>query len=293
MTFVEGDPGALLLIEMYGELEEEVKNKLRTLKADMERKGLGYLCVILTDMGDQDNVWGVRKASLGLAMSVRGDAKPLPFVEDTAVYPSRLGEYVRRFDTIVRAHGTHASYYGHARVGCLHIRPLASLKSNEGMDKMVSIAADVADLVTEFGGSLSGEHGDGIVRGVWTEKMVGSKLYQAFREVKQAFDPKGIMNPGKIIDCPPMMENLRYGAGYRAASPDTHLDFTAEHDYDGAVEMCNCMGACRKQDGTCAPLTWSPKRRNTLHGAVPTCFWPFYRESCRITPWPAPASIRP
>jgi len=253
MTFIEGDPGALLLVEVYGESEKEVAGRLRAFKADMERKGLGYHCVTMSEQVAQDNVWAIRKAALGLVMSVRGDAKPIPFVEDTAVDPSQLGEYVRRFDEIIQAHGTQAGYYGHASVGCLHIRPLVNLKSSSDIDKMESIASEIANLVMEFGGSLSGEHGDGIVRGVWTEKIFGPKLYQAFREVKRAFDPKGIMNPGKIIDCPPLTENLRYGPSYQAASPDTHLDFTTDHGYDGAVEMCNGMGACRKQDDTMCP----------------------------------------
>ncbi len=253
MTFLEGDPGALLLVEVYGESEEEVESRIRSLKADMERKGLGYHCVTLTDPQAQDNVWAVRKAALGLAMSIRGDAKPIPFVEDTAVDPSQLAAYVKRFDEIVRNHGTHAAYYGHASVGCLHIRPLVNLKGSDGIDRMVAIASEIADLVAEFGGSLSGEHGDGIVRGVWTEKMFGTKLYQAFRDVKKAFDPKGIMNPGKIIDCPPLTENLRYGPNYRTPSLDTYLDFTTDHGYDGAVEMCNGLGACPKQEGHMVP----------------------------------------
>ena len=259
MTFVEGDPGALLLVEVYGDSENEVAGRLNEFKADVERRGLGYACVTMTDQKNQDNVWAIRRAGLGLLMSVRGDAKPIPFVEDTAVDPSRLGEYVRRFDEIVQAHGTIAGYYGHASVGCLHIRPLVNLKDSDGIDRMLSIASDIADLVMEFGGSLSGEHGDGIVRGVWTEKMFGPKLYQAFREVKQAFDPKGIMNPGKIIDCPPMTENLRYGPSYRAAPPVTSLDFSADHGYDGMVDMCNGMGTCRKQDGAMCPSYMATK----------------------------------
>ena len=253
MEFVEGDPDALLVVEFNGDSEGELSGKLKTLQEDMERKGLGYACVNLMDAASQANVWALRSAGLGLLMSTRGDSKPLPYVEDTAVEPRKLGDYVRRFDEIVRAHGTTAGYYGHASVGCLHIRPLVNLKTGEGMDKMVSIASDISDLVLEYGGSLSGEHGDGIVRGVWTEKMFGPKIYQAFREVKHAFDPYGIMNPGKIIDCPPMTENLRFSLDDRAASLDTKLDFSADSGYANAVEMCNGMGACRKMGGTMCP----------------------------------------
>ena len=253
LSFIEGDPGALLAVEFYGESEAELVAKMKALKDDMVHRRLGYAWVNLMDSAAQASVWNLRKAGLGLLMSIRGDAKPLPFVEDTAVDPENLGPFVRRFDEIVRNHGTEAAYYGHASVGCLHIRPLVSLKDSQGIQTMVSIADEISDLVVEFGGSLSGEHGDGIVRGVWTEKLFGSQIYQAFREVKKTFDPHGIMNPGKIIDCPPMTENLRYGIEYQAASIPTSLDFSADTNYAGAVEMCNGMGACRKLDGSMCP----------------------------------------
>ena len=253
MSFIEGDPGAILAVEFYGESETELTGKMENLKADLEHRRLGYACVNLLDRTAQANVWNVRKGGLGLLMSIHGDAKPLPFVEDTAVDPENLGEFTRRFDEIVRNHGTQAAYYGHASVGCLHIRPLVSLKDSQGIATMVSIGEEISDLVKEFGGSMSGEHGDGIVRGVWTEKMFGPEIYQMFREVKSTFDPHGIMNPGKIIDCPPMTENLRFGPEYQAKSLPTTLDFSVDTDYAGAVEMCNGMGACRKLDGTMCP----------------------------------------
>ena len=253
LSFIEGDPGALLAVEFYGESEAELEAKMNALKEDMAHRRLSYACVNLLDRGSQTTVWNVRKAGLGLLMSIHGDAKPLPFVEDTAVDPENLGEFVRRFDEIVRSHNTQAAYYGHASVGCLHIRPLVSLKDPQGIATMVSIGDEISDLVREFGGSMSGEHGDGIVRGVWTEKMFGPQIYQLFRDVKRTFDPQGIMNPGKIIDCPPMTENLRYGPDYQTKSIATSLDFSLDNGYAGAVEMCNGMGACRKLDGTMCP----------------------------------------
>ncbi len=253
LGFVQGDPGAMLLVEFYGESEAELTSKMDKLKQDMEHRRLAYACVNLLSRADQDMVWNVRKGGLGLLMSIRGDAKPIPFVEDPAVDPENLGEFVRRFDEVVRNHNTTAGYYGHASVGCLHIRPLISLKSSEGVEKMISIGEQISDLVKEFGGSMSGEHGDGIVRGVWTEKMFGSEIYQAFRDLKSTFDPQGIMNPGKIIDCPPMRENLRYGPDYSANSLIPTLDFSMDTNYAGAVEMCNGMGACRKLTGTMCP----------------------------------------
>ena len=253
LSFIEGDPGALLVVEFYGESEDELTGKMDSLKSDMAQRGLGYACVNILDRAAQTSVWNLRKAGLGLLMSIHGDSKPLPFVEDTAVAPENLGKFVRRFDEIVANHNTEAAYYGHASVGCLHIRPLVNLKGAEGVARMVAIGDEISDLVLEFGGSLSGEHGDGIVRGVWTEKMFGSRIYEAFRDIKNTFDPQRIMNPGKIIDCPPMTENLRYGPQYQATSILTKLDFSLDGNYAGGVEMCNGMGTCRKLDGTMCP----------------------------------------
>ena len=253
MSIIEGDPGAILAIEFYGESEDELNSKMEGLKSDLERRRMGYACVNLLDRAAQANIWAVRKNGLGLLMSMHGDAKPLPFVEDTAVDPETMGDFVRRFDEIVRNHGTEAAYYGHASVGCLHIRPVVSLKNQEGVNRMYAIADEISDLTKEFGGVLSGEHGDGIVRGVWTEKMFGPEVYQLFRELKSTWDPDGIMNPGKIIDCPPMTENLRYGPSYQADSLSSSLDFSIDTNFAGAVEMCNGMGACRKLEGTMCP----------------------------------------
>ena len=250
LSFIEGDPGAMLIVEFYGESDAELQGKMDALKSDI---GLAYACANISDRAGQAAVWSVRKGGLGLLMSIRGDAKPIPFVEDPAVNPSVMGDFVRRFDEIVADHGTTAGYYGHAAVGCLHIRPMISLKSQDGVDKMVSIGDAVSDLIKEFGGSMSGEHGDGIVRGVWTRKMFGDQIYNAFRELKHTWDPKDIMNPGKIIDTPPMTENLRYGPTYQPIALETTLDFTSDFGYSGAVEMCNGMGACRKLDGTMCP----------------------------------------
>ena len=253
MDFVEGAPDALLVVELTGESEEEVVSKLSDLRSDMARKGLGYTCLNILEPSEQAKVWALRSSGLGLLMSARGDSKPLAYVEDTAVDPQKLGAFIKRFDEIVKAHDTEAAYYGHASVGCLHVRPLVNLKTSDGTDKMVSLASEISDLTLEFGGSLSGEHGDGIVRGVWNEKMFGSQLYQAFREVKQAFDPHNIMNPGKIVDCPPMTENLRISPSYKAVQPETTLDFSKDFGYAAAAEMCNGMGACRKATGTMCP----------------------------------------
>ncbi len=251
--FIEGEPDSLLAVEFFGESEAELQAKLDRLEERMKRGGLGYAMRRMLKPEDQQRVWAVRQAGLGLMMNVPGDAKPLPFVEDTAVAPEVLPQFVRRFDQIIREHGTEAGYYGHASVGCLHIRPLINLKLQEGVDRMVSIADAISDLVLEFGGAMSGEHGDGLVRSVWNEKMFGPQIYNAFREVKRAFDPRGIMNPGKIVDSPPMTENLRIGPGYRTLDVKTGFSYSAEGSFASAIEMCNGQGACRKLGGVMCP----------------------------------------
>ena len=281
--FIEGQPEALLAIELVADSENELDHKFNLLKEKMTGGGWGYSLIWMTDSSDQEKVWDVRKAGLGLMMNVPGDAKPLPFVEDTAVSPQVLPEFVRRFDSIVRKHGTEAGYYGHASVGCLHIRPLINLKNQEGIDRMVAISDEISDLVLEFGGSMSGEHGDGLVRSGYNEKMFGSQIYQAFRDVKTTFDPKRIMNPGKIVDSPPMTENLRYGTTYRTLSPKTGFEFSEEGNFATAIEMCNGQGACRKvHGGTMCPSYMATRdeehstrgRANALRaamsGAIPT-----------------------
>jgi FAD/FMN-containing dehydrogenase/Fe-S oxidoreductase len=245
-NFISGNPEALLAIELVGDSQKELDHKFNELKKIINTGGWGYELLRLSSKEDQQKVWDVRKAGLGLMMNVPGDAKPLPFVEDTAVSPEVLPEFVRRFDAIVRKHGTQAGYYGHASVGCLHIRPLINLKTQDGIDRMVGIADEISDLVLEFGGSLSGEHGDGIVRSGYNEKMFGSKIYQAFKEVKKTFDPNNIMNPGKIVDSLPMKENLRYGTTYNTIPIETGFSWDKEKGFAAAIEMCNGQGACKK-----------------------------------------------
>ena len=253
MDFIDGSPDSLLIVEFTGESSIEVDSKLEECRRLVERARLGYSVKKLVTPDDQAKPWAVRKAGLGLMMNVPGDAKPLPFVEDTAVAPEKLPEFVRRFDEIVRSHGTEAGYYGHASVGCLHIRPLINLRLQTDIEKMVTIGEEISDLVLEFKGSMSGEHGDGLVRSVWHEKMFGPVLYEAFRQVKKVFDPKNIMNPGKIVDSPPITENLRIDPSYTAMEIETGFSFSREGGFAQALEMCNGQGACRKLDGTMCP----------------------------------------
>jgi Fe-S oxidoreductase len=268
LTFLEGEPTDILVIEMTGDSEAEVESKLDQLDERMKTGGRPYATTRLMTAPQQAQVWAMRQAGLGLMMNIPGSAKPLPFVEDTAVSPEKLPEYVKRFDEIVRSNGTTAGYYGHASVGCLHIRPVIDLKTPEGIQRMNSIADEISDLVLEFGGALSGEHGDGIVRGAWADKMFGPDLVQHFRDVKGAFDPNGVMNPGKIFDTPDIKDNLRYGENYRTKEITTRLDFRLEGGFAAAIEKCNGVGACRKVNAgaMCPSYMATREEKHTTRG---------------------------
>jgi FAD/FMN-containing dehydrogenase/Fe-S oxidoreductase len=252
-SFIEGDPAALLCVEFYGERAEDLPPRLEALERALREKRLGYRFYHAVDPVQQARIWSLREAGLGLSMAMRDDAKSISFVEDTAVAPERLRDYIERFLAIVARHGTTAGVYAHASVGCLHVRPVVNMKTEAGVRQFEAIAHDISDLVLEFGGALSGEHGDGLVRGPFMAKMFGATIYDAFRTIKTTFDPKGIFNPGKIVDAPPITANLRFGPRYTARNPPTYFDY-AEGGVAGAIEMCSGLGACRKTlEGTMCP----------------------------------------
>ena len=253
-SILRGDPGALLCVEFYGDRAGDLIPRIESLERELAASGYRCCWRRAISPADQARIWSFREASLGLSMAMKGDAKSLSFVEDTAVAPEKLRDYIARFLQIVRDHDTVAGVYAHASVGCLHVRPVVNLKTVDGVRKFESIANAVADLVLEFGGALSGEHGDGLVRGPFTEKMFGPVLYEAFRTVKRTFDPSGLFNPGKIVDSPPLTSNLRYGAGYETRDPVTFFDYAEHGGLARSVEMCSGLGACRKTlEGTMCP----------------------------------------
>jgi FAD/FMN-containing dehydrogenase/Fe-S oxidoreductase len=259
-TFIEGDPAALLCVELYDDEANNLPPRLEAIERDLRARRFGYRYFHALDLPTQATIWSLREAALGLSMAMKEDAKSLSFVEDTAVAPEKLRDYIDRFLGIVKRHHTTAGVYAHASVGCLHVRPVINMKTADGVRTFESLANDVADLVLEFGGALSGEHGDGLVRGPFMEKMFGTTLYEAFRSVKRTFDPDGIFNPGKIVDCPPMTRNLRYGAGYLTPRPETFFDYDEYGGMGGAVEMCSGLGVCRKTlDGTMCPSYMATK----------------------------------
>lgn len=253
-SFIQGDPGALLCVEMYDESTSNLTPRLNALEEDLRTRNLGYHFHRATSLDDQARVWSLRESALGLSMAMKDDAKSLSFVEDTAVAPEKLRDYIERFLGIIRKHETTAGIYAHASVGCLHVRPVVNLKTESGVRKFEAIANEVSDLVLEFGGALSGEHGDGLVRSPFMRKMFGARLYDAFCTIKRTFDPEGIFNPGKIVDSPPLTANLRFGAGYQTPKPQTYFDYSDYGGMGGAVEMCSGLGACRKKlEGTMCP----------------------------------------
>lgn len=252
--FLHGDPDAILLVEFYGDPAEELPPRLEALEADLRQRGFGSHFHRATDAGAQARIWKLRKLALGLSMAEKGDAKAISFVEDSAVAPERLRDYIAEFLAVVARHRTTAGVYAHASVGCLHVRPVINLKTVEGVRQFEAIAAEVADLVLKYGGALSGEHGDGLVRSPFQEKMFGPALYNAFRELKTTFDPHNILNPGKIVNAPPLASNLRYGPAYTTPDVATIFDFAADGGLARAAELCAGVGECRKKrDGTMCP----------------------------------------
>ncbi len=262
-TFIEGDPGAILCIEFYDDAKENLPPRLAACEADLVRNGFGYRYFHALELPVQARVWNLREAALGLSMTMKEDSKSLSFVEDTAVAPEKLRDYIERFLGIIRKHNTTAGVYAHASVGCLHVRPVVNMKTADGIRKFEAIATEVSDLVLEFGGALSGEHGDGMVRSPFMRKMFGPVLYEAFRTIKRTFDPEGILNPGKIVDSPPLTDNLRFGAGYVSATPRTFFDYSDYGGMGGAVEMCSGLGVCRKTlEGTMCPSYMATKEES-------------------------------
>ena len=254
LDFVSGDPESLLLVEFSGDSEEELREKMEATTAALAgHAGLTHTLPAL-EPKLRDHIWACRKAALPLLQGVPGSRRPVAFVEDSAVPPQRLPEFVDRFKQMMHSEGTDGSFYGHASVGCLHIRPMLDLTRHDDRLRMKRILETVSDLVLEFGGSMSGEHGDGLARSFLNEKLFGSQLYQAFQQIKRAFDPNGLLNPGKIVNAPPPDENLRHGEGYKTRDVETVLDFSAQGGLAGAAAMCNGAGVCRKtHTGTMCP----------------------------------------
>ena len=253
--FIEGDPGAILVIDLSRDTAEEARQTAQAMIADMKEAGFGYHYPVLED-DDTGKIWNLRKAGLGLLSNMPGDDKPVPVIEDTAVDVQELPDYIREFNQILTRYGLSSVHYAHAGSGEIHLRPILNLKTAEGTRMFRTIAEEIATLVKKYKGSLSGEHGDGRLRGEFIPFMLGKENYALIRQLKETWDPGHIFNPGKIVDTPPMDTFLRYSPGQETRQFETVYRFDR---YDGILrtaELCNGSGDCRKTElsgGTMCP----------------------------------------
>lgn len=254
-SFIKGDPTALLCVEFARESKSEIIKITKDLISDLKKNDFGYEYVVLYGQ-DIEKVWALRKAGLGLLSNVPGDAKPVAVIEDTAVHPKVLPEYIDDFNEILREEGLNCVFYAHVATGELHLRPVINLKTNEGVEQFHTIALETAKLVKTYNGSLSGEHGDGRLRGEFIPFMIGLENYQLLKDIKKAWDPYGILNPGKITDAPPMHVGLRYKPGQHTPEFNTIFDFSDTGGLLRMAEKCTGSGDCRKSSligGTMCP----------------------------------------
>jgi FAD/FMN-containing dehydrogenase/Fe-S oxidoreductase len=258
--FVQGDPGAILVIEFCGNTREEIEAICKQVEQDMRAAGLGYHFPLLFG-ADTKKIWTLRKAGLGLLSNLPGDEKAVPVIEDTAVAVEDLPAYIRDFNVILKKHNLYSVHYAHAGSGEIHLRPIINLKTEEGNRLFRTIAEEIATLVKKYNGSLSGEHGDGRLRGEFIEQMVGAKNYALLKKIKNTWDPQNIFNPNKIVDTPGMNTMLRYVPGVQTPDFKTHFRFNQQNILQHA-EQCNGSGDCRKtalSGGTMCPSYMATK----------------------------------
>ncbi|MBN1265689.1 MAG: FAD-binding protein [Anaerolineales bacterium] len=259
MGFIQGDPEAVLILELAGESNLELDAAQARVFSLLQAHRQTEPVIVLDNPAQQAEVWAVRTAGLGIIMSVRGDSKPIPFIEDAAVPVEHLSNYISELTGFAHSVGVNTiAVYAHASAGCLHVRPMINLKTVDGLRQMRQIAEKSVELVSSFGGTTSGEHGEGQSRGEFSEKLFGPELSRAYKELKNAFDPETVFNPGKVVNAPPMddAESLRYGPDYAVPYEITNtiFDFSDNFGFAGAVEMCNGAGVCRQLDlGTMCP----------------------------------------
>lgn len=253
--FIQGDPGALLIVEWARESRSEIEEVAKLMEAEMRAAGYGYHFPILWG-ADINKVWAIRKAGLGLLGNIPGDFKGAACIEDTAVDVHDQPAFIDEFQEILKKHNSECVFYAHIGDGELHLRPVMNLKDEKDRQLMFTMTDEVADLVKKYRGSLSGEHGDGRVRAPFVKKMIGEKNYELICELKRVWDPNNIFNPNKIVNAPPMLENLRYASGQETPNIATTFDFSASQGIIRMAEQCNGAGDCRKSSiigGTMCP----------------------------------------
>jgi len=253
--FIKGDPGAILIIELNADRKDEIEKRAKQIERAMRSRGYGYHFPLIWD-DDTARVWALRNAGLGVLPNLYGEAKPVGVVEDTAVSPRRLPQYMREFQAILRKYDTEAVYYAHIGSGELHLRPVLNLRDPQDLKRFRLIATEVALLVRKYRGSLSGEHGDGRLRGEFIPVVLGQEVYQLLKSVKQAWDPTNVFNPGKIVNAPPMDRNLRLMPQTQIPAVKTYFSFRRNGGFTKALLKCNGSADCRKKQilgGTMCP----------------------------------------
>lgn len=253
-AFVQGDPAVILYIECLADTPEAAARQCRDCADLLTARGMGYAYPILASAAEKAGAWAVRKKGLGLVTGMRGRRKPLSCIEDAAIPVAHLPAYVEDVIAICREQQTELTLYGHPSVGVLHLKPILDLNDPADVARMKIISDRTLERVMAYGGALSAEHGDGLQRSAYNERFFGSKLYAAFQEIKTLFDPDGLLNPGKIVNAPPMDHDLRHGPPYRRTALKTWFHYRKEGSFVDAVEMCNGVGECRKTlNGTMCP----------------------------------------
>lgn len=285
--FIEGDPGAILIIEFARETREEILEIHKALESEMRSLGLGYHFPIVFPP-ELKRVWDLRKAGLGVLSNYPGDRKPVPVIEDTAVHPEVLPAYIEEFDKMLTSLQLNCVYYAHVGSGELHLRPILNLRDPKDVGLFHTVALETAKLVKKFKGSLSGEHGDGRLRGEFIPLMLGENNYKLFKEVKSLWDPHGIFNPGKITDTPQMNTSLRFQKGVAVREIATVFDFSGNHGILRAAELCNGSGDCRNTEITgrwMCPSYMATREENTTTRARANILREFLTNSPKENPF--------
>lgn len=253
LTWLKDQPRMVFVAEFDAHTPEELQKKIHQFESEIARQNIGYARVTILDPTQMNYVWEIRKAGLGLLLSKRTYSRAIAFIEDITLSPEQLAPFMTQFEAYLKKVGKEAGIYGHVGSGCMHVRPYIDLRQPEELDLMKTMMQDIADLLLKYGGALSGEHGDGIIRSWLNPKMFGEKLYQAFLEVKAAFDPENRMNPGKIVNGQPLLENLRLDPTVKPRKIQTFLNFEREGGFELAVDLCNGNGLCRKSEKVMCP----------------------------------------
>jgi FAD/FMN-containing dehydrogenase/Fe-S oxidoreductase len=285
--FLEGDPKALLIVEFAKNTREEIIEIAKGLETEMRANGFGYRFPLVFG-ADTKKVWNLRKAGLGVLSTLPGDAKPVPVIEDTAVHPDVLPEYMADLNNLFNKHALSCIYYAHIATGEIHMRPVLNLKIKKDVELFRTIARESAELVKKYRGSLSGEHGDGRLRGEFIPYMIGDHCYSLLKQIKETWDPKHIFNPGKITDTPPMNSSLRFETDKEVRKIETIFDFSQDLGILGSVEKCNGSADCRKSEiigGTMCPSFMASRNENQTTRARANILREYLTNSKKINPF--------